>query len=276
MIFVYKVWDEFCKKLFDCKKISIPACRVLPTSEDFVVLKHDVETDVAHALAMAKIEAKYGHKGSFYVQAYLLEDEKNVEMLRKMQAMGHEISYHYDVMDFARGEMDVALEEFEKNRRLFEENGFALETLCQHGNPVVERVGYTSNRDFFRSERVRALYPHLSDIMVNFKEAHGTDYTYFSDAGRQFKLIFDPITNDLVPSDDQNIPYENIQALLEAVQQKGSAIISTHPHRWTDSAVRYRVKAVLFRVIKTGAKVLMKIPFFKKIMSRYYYLAKKI
>ena len=225
---------------------------------------------------MATIEHKYGHKGSYYVQAYLLSDSKNIVMLHEIQNMGHEVSYHYDVMDSCHGDMDAAIAEFENNKRKFEDNGFELKTLCQHGNPIVERVGYTSNRDFFRSERVRALYPDLSDIMVNFKELHKTDYVYYSDAGRQFKMIYDPLFNDIINSDDKNVIYTNLSAVLSSLSADGRYIISTHPHRWTRSAFTYTVKAFVFKVIKAIAKLLVKIPVMKKLMSRYYYLAKKI
>ena len=276
MIFVYKKWDAFCKKLSQNGRVSIPASSVSADLASYVVLKHDVETDVSRAYKMAAIEHKYGHCGSYYVQAYLLDDAKNVEMLQKMQEMGHEVSYHYDVMDSCRGDIDAAIVEFEQNKEKFENNGFELKTLCQHGNPIVERVGYTSNRDFFRCERVRELYPALSDIMVNFKEQRNTDYVYYSDAGRKFKMIYDPLFNDVINSDDKNVIYKDLDAVLASFDAGGRYIISTHPHRWTDSALIYAVKTGIFKIIKFVAKILVKIPFMKKFMSRYYYLAKKI
>ncbi len=276
MIFVYKKWNDFCQKLSDGGVQSIPAKEVKPDKEKYVVLKHDVETDVAKAFKMAQIEQKHGHRGSYYVQAYLMSDEKNVEMLKKMQEMGHEISYHYDVMDSSKGDLGKAIAEFDANVKVFENNGFYLKTLCQHGNPIVERVGYTSNRDFFRSEKVQSLYPNMSDIMVDFKRKYKTDYLYFSDAGRHFQMIFDPINNDRVKSDDKNVLYKDTDALLKALSRDGGNIISTHPHRWTKSAFKYVFKTFLFKAIKTVAKILIKIPLMKKFMSRYYYLAKKI
>lgn len=276
MIFVYKKWDAFCKRLADKGIKSIPAREVNEDLSRYLVLKHDVETNVAKALIMARIEQKYGHRGSYYVQAYLMNDEKNIEMLSEMQKMGHEISYHYDVMDSCKGDLDKAIAEFDSNAELFEKNGFRLKTLCQHGNPVVERVGYTSNRDFFRKERVQRLYPEFSDIMVDFESKYKTEYLYFSDAGRHFQLIFDPINNDIINSDDKNVLYEDLNRLFGALSNEQGNIISTHPHRWTNSALVYSVKAVAFKVIKATAKLLVKIPFMKKIMSRYYYLAKKI
>ena len=276
MIFNYGKWDEFCKSLYDAGKVSIPACEVDSTKHGYIVLKHDVETDVPRALELAKIEHKYGHRGSYYVQAYLIDKQTNVDVLKQMQNLGHEISYHYDVMDSQKGDIDKAIIEFEKNRNSFEKNGFHIITVCQHGNPIVERVGYTSNRDFFRSDRVVALYPDIADIMVNYKSKYQTDYTYYSDAGRRFSAIYDPINNDRVNSDDKNIKYDNLKEVLEAVKNTNNAIMSTHPHRWCKSAAEYTIKNSIFKIVKSTAKVLLHIPGMRKVMGKYYYLAKKI
>jgi hypothetical protein len=242
----------------------------------YVVLKHDVETDVEKAYKLAEIEHKYGHKGSYYIQAYLMNSEKNICLLKKMQDMGHEISYHYDVFDSCKGDLEKALIEFERNKNIFEKNGFKLKTVCQHGNPIVERTGYHSNRDFFRNTKTKEKYPDISDIMVNFKENFNTDYDYFSDSGRKFKFVFDPINNDIVNSDDKNIFYTDLNELFVALDLSKNNIISTHPHRWTSSAIFYRLKKGFFKIVKWIAKILIKIPLFKKIMGKYYYLAKKI
>lgn len=279
MIFVYTHWEKFCRELREKGIFSIPACDVAQgkAAQPYLVLKHDVETSVSRAYVMAKIEQKYGHRGSYYVQAYLMQDAGNVELLRQMQAMGHEISYHYDVMDSCKGDLFKARREFIANLELFEKNGFHVVTVCQHGNPVVERAGYTSNRDFFRSALVQVDYPGMSDIMVNFKTQANTEYVYYSDAGRRFQMIFDPINNDVVNSDDQNVYYEDLNVLLKETNiGTENSIISTHPHRWTSSEITYRVKDFAFKVIKKTAKLLMKVPVFKKVMSKYYYLAKKI
>ena len=275
MIFVYKKWEQVC--LFFKKKgiYSIPAQEVPKGAERYLVLKHDVETNVRRAYNIAKIEHKHGHRGSYYVQAYLLKNKKNISLLQKMQEMGHEVSYHYDVMDSNKGDIEKAIIEFEENRTLFEDNGLLIETVCQHGNPVVERIGYASNRDFFRNERVQELYPNLSDIMVDYANKKALKYTYYSDAGRKFKLIFDPFNNDLVDSEDKNIAYENLGDFLGSINLEGGNIISIHPHRWTKSYIAYLFHAMFFYSAKFVAKILIKIPFMRKILEKHYNLAKK-
>ena len=276
MNFTYKKWKSFCVGLREAGLRSIPANQVDASGANYIVLKHDVETNVKRAYDIACIERDTGHCGSYYVQAYLLNQESNVALLKKMQAMGHEISYHYDVMDSCKGNIDLAIEEFEKNRTHFEECGFSIQTVCQHGNPIVERVGYTSNRDFFRSERVQKLYPSISDIMVNYKRAYSTEYRYFSDAGRCFKLIYDPLNNDIEDTSDKDTLYSDLKQLLLSLNGEGGYIISIHPHRWMKSSFLYAMKTLIFRVIRFCAKLAIKVPFMKKIMSKYYYLAKKI
>lgn len=276
MVFEYKRWDEFCKNLHDAGIVSIPACEVKKESSRYLVLKHDVETDVPRAFKLAKIEYHYGHRGSYYVQAYLMNNPKNIDFLKKMQEFGHEISYHYDVMDSNKGNVQNAIVEFERNRKIFEDNGFHIVTVCQHGNPVIERRGYTSNRDFFRNRTVQELYPSIADIMVDYKDKYKTDYSYYSDAGRKFSKIFDPINNDRINSDNKNLRYKDLNEVFHALKAGENAILSIHPHRWTKSALEYTLKSGLFRVLKGVAKILIQIPGIKKVMGRYYYLAKKI
>ena len=119
MIFTYKLWEKFCKTLNERGLNSVTAKYVLDnnSNEKYVVLKHDVETKVKNALKLAQIEANYGHCGSYYVQAYLLENKENLDMLNKIKELGHEVSYHYDVMDFAKGDLDLAIKEFERNEK---------------------------------------------------------------------------------------------------------------------------------------------------------------
>ena len=80
----------------------------------------------------------------------------------------------------------------------------------------------------------------------------------------------------LADSSEKDIPYEDLTALVPKITAGGNHILSTHPHRWTRSALKYRCKAAAFRVIRGTAKLLIKIPFMKRWMSKYYYLAKKI
>ncbi|MFH7818872.1 hypothetical protein [Neobacillus thermocopriae] len=275
---MYKQWDDFCKKLNYSGINSVTAKSVLKVKNNkpFLILKHDVETNPKKALKLAQIENKYSHKGSYYVQAYLLKNKKNIEILKKIQNLGHEVSYHHDVMDSNKGDLEKARKEFQNYVDIFEENGFCIETVCQHGNPVIVREGYSSNRDFFRDTFTAQTYKHITEIMVNFKSRVNIDYKYISDAGYGWKIIFDPENNDVVKSDDKNIPLGDLNGVFHVINSNNSVIVSTHPHRWYNNIIIALIKDTLFKIIKNTAKLMLKLPLMKKLMGRFYYLAKKI
>ncbi|HYE09813.1 MAG TPA: hypothetical protein VEF53_06505 [Patescibacteria group bacterium] len=277
-MFIYKQWEDFCKKLDDEGLNSIAAASALKEKNDksFLILKHDVETNLLKSLRLAEIESMYSHRGSYYVQAYLLGDERNISILKKIQDLGHEVSYHHDVMDSNKGDLDKAKVEFQKNVALFEKYGFTVKTVCQHGNPVIERAGYTSNRDFFRDKEVQESFSSISEIMVNYKQRINNDFKYISDVGYGWKVIYDPETNDVVDSSDKDIPIQDLNRVIEYIKKNKFVIISTHPHRWNRNMLSAKVKNTTFKLIKIIVKGLLRIPIMKKLMGKFYYLAKKI
>jgi len=276
-MFVYNKWEWFCKNLKENGIYSISAKSLLEQKKScFLILKHDVETNPKKALQLAKIEAQYGHSGVYYVQAYLLDDKDNVNILKQIQDLGHEVSYHHDVMDSTGGNIDTAIEVFEENKDTFEKYGLKINTVCQHGNPIVKRVGYSSNRDFFRNSKVREKYSEISEIMVDFKDKTGVDYKYISDAGYGWKLIFDPENNDIVNSDDKNILLGDLKRVIKVIKEEGAVIVSTHPHRWQSNMFTAILKRVVFSTVRLVARIMKKIPIFKRLMEKYYYIAKKI
>jgi hypothetical protein len=277
-MFIYNQWESFCKKLDNAGINSITAASLMDKKSDefFLVLKHDVETDPSKALKLAKIENRYNHKGSYYVQGYLLKNKKNISILKEIQKLGHEVSYHHDVMDSNKGDLNGAKKEFEDYIKLFKDNEFVIKTVCQHGNPIVERSGYNSNRDFFRDLGIKNYFKDITEIMVSFKEKTKTDYKYISDAGYGWKVIYDPENNDVIDSSSKDIALNDLEGVLKYIQSNENIILSTHPHRWNGSLFMAKAKSLLFGIIKRVAKMLFRIPLFKKVMSRYYYLAKKI
>ncbi len=278
-MFYYNNWERFCDTL---SKSNITLCTAeqslkLPKGVRFCVLKHDVETCVPNAHRLAEIEHKYGICGSYYVQAYLMNDPKNVDLLREMQLWGHEISYHYDVLDANAGDYKKAEDDFIKYSKVFADNGFKYGTICQHGNPVKKRVGYTSNRDFFRNKEIRSHYPDLVDMVVDYSQhIGGREYRYISDASYRWNIITEPETNDLHP-DVRNIKVGGFKSLLTLVQDTDySYIISTHPHRWTSVAWRINLKICIFRVVREIVMFSRHIPGVGWLLNKFYFLAKKI
>lgn len=278
-MFYYKNWERFCEAL---SKSGITLCTAehslkLPRGERFVVLKHDVETFVPNAHLLAAIEHKYGICGSYYVQAYLMSDPKNIELLKEMQLWGHEISYHYDVLDAHAGNYVEAEIDFIKNSKVFADLGFRYATICQHGNPVKKRVGYTSNRDFFRKNEIRSHYPHLVDMVVDYSQhIGGRKYRYISDASYRWNIITLPETNDLHP-EVKNVKIGGFKKMLALLlDSEYSYVVSTHPHRWMSSSWKINLKIAMFRVVRESVMLARHFPGVELLLNKFYFLAKKI
>lgn len=277
-MFYYKNWDYFCRIISLDSRVKCTASESLKLQSGchFIVLKHDVEANVSKALKLAEIEHKYGIKGSYYVQAFLLKDRGNIAALKKMQDMGHEISYHYDVLDANSGDYVKAEKDFNYWLDYFRAEGFYFSTICQHGNPIKKRIGYHSNRDFFRDSHIKSKYSYLVDMVVDYSRYINDCYIYISDAGYLWKHIVDPETND-INKNSLTLPIGNFKKLLQYIGHTGcSIILSTHPHRWEKSKCKIYCKILIFKILRFGARKLERIPFVYRIFSRFYFIAKRI
>lgn len=278
-MFIYKNWERFCS---DVSKLGIEtytaleALSISSENRNYIIIKHDVETSVQKALIIAEIENKYNIKTTYYVQSYLLDSRDNLEFLKRIKSLGHEITYHYDVLDSNRGDWKLAISEFNSTLVKFEENGFEVKTVCPHGNPVMQRDGWSSNKDFFRNEDVKNLYPEVSDIVINPEKFGTTNFSYVSDAGYGWKIIADISNNDKgFFIKDKEI--KNLDELVQLISKnEKSFIISAHPHRWRKYGAIVSIIKISFFLLRFIVLTLMKIPFLNKFIGKFYYLAKKI
>ena len=279
MFFLYKDWDDFCKELSNRGYHSVTAASLLISVNEgkklpanFINLKHDVESKPSRALELAKIENRYGHCASYYVQAYLMTEE-NRNIFSQIQDLGHEVTYHHDVMDGGKGDLNKAASIFRENLQRFESLGFKITTVCQHGNPMSN----FENRDFFKSEFVQNIYPLLADIMVDFMTKIHQNYVYISDVGMSFKIVKDPV-NPVKGDDKKYIDLHDWRGVIKELESNTgkSYIISAHPHRYNASKFNAVLKISIFKFIRAVAKVVFKIPGTKKFLFKFNFISKKL
>jgi len=275
-MFVYKNWDKFCKKLSSSITCVTANNALLDNSYAYdAIIKHDVETNVPKALKLAEIESKYNIMATYYVQLYLLESEKNIKALKEIQKLGHEVTYHYDVLDANGGDWDKAISEFNYAIKKFEDNGFKIYTVCPHGNPVMKRNGWSSNKDFFRNKDIKEIYCSITDIVIEVNRFGENGVTYISDAGYGWKLISDISNNDRDKT-QPDVVLNDLDSVFNLIRRNSKVIISTHPHRWYSSTFNVWLRLIFFKLLRSIVNIMTKFPFFKQILSNFYFLAKKI
>ncbi len=278
-MFIFKEWELFCSQIVDLSIKCVTAEEALSfskTSERYIIIKHDVETSVGKALKLAQIENKYQLRATYYVQSYLLKDLSNVEKLKKIKTLGHEVTYHYDVLDSNDGNYDLAEIEFDETLLRFKKLGFDVKTVCPHGNPVKERDGWSSNKDFFRNKRLNKKYAMIADIVINPEKFINSEMVYISDAGFGWKIISDITNNDTesVQNDMKLDGLDKVVGLLSEVNK--TYIISAHPHRWNSNKTLAHINKNMFFTLRYIVRTLIKIPIMNRIIGKFYYLAKKI
>jgi hypothetical protein len=238
-------------------------------SSPVTLIKHDVECNPLQALKIAEIEASFGIKATYYFQKEILYERPDV--VCSISRLGHEIAYHYDVLDECNGDIEMAIEKFSIVLNDFSQLGFIVRTVCPHGNPIKNRVGWDSNKDFFRSVAVRDMFPAISDVVVDSAKLFGSDFRYITDAGYGWKLV-----GAIDENDRKNIADLVIDDLVQRLSLPSSVtILSSHPHRWFGSSTAAWLKRSTFYTVRFLAVKASRFEILNEIMSKYFALARK-
>lgn len=101
--------------------------------ERVVILRHDVDKKPGNALQFAQIEHKKGLKASYFF--LVVPESLHVDKLLAIKKLGHEIGYHYEDMDSAKGDPQKAIMSFEENLEKLRKLAL-IDTICMHGSPL--------------------------------------------------------------------------------------------------------------------------------------------
>lgn len=104
---------------------SRPACAT--------ILRHDVDRFPGNAIQMATLEAGLEIRSTYYVRVG--RDHPDPVFLHRLQELGHEVGYHYEVLAKTNGDIQSALKlfgrEIEELRR-----HISVVTVAPHGSPL--------------------------------------------------------------------------------------------------------------------------------------------
>jgi len=198
--------------------------------EKCIILRHDVDRAVKRNLEMARLEHSYGIKSTYYFRH--VEETFKPEIIRQMADMGHEIGFHYEVMDKANGDpkkaIEIFIEELKDLRKITEIN-----TVCMHGNPLKS----WSNRDLWQEYDFKDFgilgEPYLS---IDYNEV-----LYLTDTGRTWADLNIRVkdTIDRTGVNAAGTDLKTISSTDDIIQLVRSEKVSricllAHPNRWCD------------------------------------------
>lgn len=207
----------------------------------FVILRHDVDLKAENSLAVARIEHEHGVDASYYFR--VVEQSNKPDIIKAIAAMGHEIGYHYEDMAICEGDVEEAINHFEKQLDYFRQF-YPVKTICMHGSP---RSKYDS-RDLWKHFD----YQGYSIIGEPYFNVDFSRVFYLTDTGRRWDG-FNMSVRDKIPVYQdlwvkQGLVYHSTNDIIKAIEAgtlPERLMITTHPQRWTDVWSEWLVEKVL-------------------------------
>jgi hypothetical protein len=215
-----------------------------PREDRVIILRHDVDESSRFARDMAKTEAGYGLRSTYYFRM-----KKGIFVPEDMEciaSLGHEIGYHYETMDKCHGDVDKAAEMF--RHELAEMRGsFDIRTVCMHGNPLTRY----DNKGIW--DKIS-----LSDLGLLAEPYLSLDYSrfaYYSDSGRSWRPGENKV-KDIIKQDAPVIRDSNELIRLIEKKKLSDLCILTHPERWNIAFTDYARRYTMDQAFIAGKKVI--------------------
>lgn len=207
---------------------------ILVPKRKVVILRHDVDMMPGNSLRFAEIEHEKGFKASYFFR--VVPQSLDPDKLLRIKTLGHEIGYHYEDMDLAKGDVDIALESFERNLAKLRKLA-PIDTICMHGSPLSK----FDNKDLWKKYKYR-------DYGVIGEPYFDLDYTrvfYITDTGRKWNNKDASIRDKVdTPFEIEVKSTEHFIELIRAGKMPDQMMINTHPQRWNDEWVPWVVELV--------------------------------
>lgn len=229
---------------------AIKSGYTLTSYEDFLekdykkvmVLRHDVDKLPENSLKTAQLQHELGVKGVYYFRA--VPQSFDVEIIKEIANLGHEIGYHYEDMALCKGDYPKSIEHFEKwlnKLRAY----YPVSTVCMHGSPASK----WDNREIWKKYDYR-------DFDIKGEPYFDTDFNevlYITDTGRRWDGSKVAV-RDKVEGLQHN--YASTMDLIEAFKKEempDRIMQNIHPQRWTNDGIEWRKEQVM-QTVKNSIK----------------------
>ncbi len=198
-----------------------------------IILRHDIDGNMEKSYRLSKMQDEIGVKATYFVldtKPYFKRPE-TFEMLRDMQANGHEIGWHNDAL-LVWGETYCDLRaEIERPLRKLRSEGLKIIGTTAHGNRIAK--GFV-NHQIWAGANENELYDTVpwTKYITEPIPGIGNPQFYLNDFG----LLYDGVVSihrDLYLNDNRAAWFGDIRpAIRDAMKNKMRVILSLHPQHW--------------------------------------------
>jgi hypothetical protein len=139
-----------------------------------VILRHDIDNSIEKAVELAALERELGVKSTYFTLVtsdfYNPGSKKNIEGLRKIQSLGHEIGLHFDEMAYD-GVDDVVGTIKKESKLLSDILGTTISTVSMH-RP---------------SQKTLEANYEIPGMINSYGKTFFNDFKYLSDSRRRWR-----------------------------------------------------------------------------------------
>lgn len=282
MDFTIRIYEKLIKALLNYNYEFITFRDYLQNDKTkFIILRHDVEARYSNALEFAKIQNKFGIRGSYFFR--ILENHFDSEIVKTIASLCHETGYHYDDLAKCKGNFDDAIKRFEKHIALLNDIS-PVKTICMDGSPLSK----FDNKELWEKYN----YRDYGIIGEPYFDIDFNEIFYLTDTGRRWDgekvSVRDKVKNQDKSSDEWRnvgecegakgregegvkgrkgegakkwLSFHSTNDIIKAAEDgclPDKIMMTFHPQRWNDKPVPW-VKELVWQNIKNvGKRVLVR------------------
>jgi len=239
--FTLKKYQRLCETIIESGYTPLRVRDYLAKGGDsLVIMRHDVDRKPQNALKMALMERECGIRSTYYFRT--TREVFIPDIIKEIAALDHEIGYHYEVLDKAKGNTEKAIEIFRKELEEFRRI-CKVDTICMHGNPLSP----WSNKALWEEY-------DFKDFDIIGEPYLSIDYSqilYLSDTGRTWNGKYS--VKDVIGREPAK--YKTTEDVVYALKTReiSNACLVVHPNRWNDGPGAW-IKELIGQYIKNAGK----------------------
>jgi hypothetical protein len=216
------------------------------------LIRHDIDRRPQNALAMARLEHQLGLTATYYFRTK--RHTFKPDILRSIQDLGHEVGYHYECLSDANGNVDEALEDFERNLNRLRQH-VSISTISMHGRPLKA----FDNRDLWRDPTRHAMLSKQFGLLGEvYLDIDYHNIAYISDTGRNWTSTKsnrrDHVGSDIHASFDSS---NELLAYLQG-QPHPHLVFQIHPERWDHSILSWTTQYLKDSAINMAKRLIVR------------------
>ncbi len=198
-----------------------------------IILRHDADNYFEKSYRMSKIQDKVGVKGTYFIldtKAYFKNPE-TFEMLREMQANGHEIGWHNDALTAYYDNGADLRTEIERPLKKLRSEGLVIKGTVAHGNRIAK--GFVNHQVWkgIDEDNLYQTIPWDKNIRIPV-QGIGNEQFFLSEFGLEYDGMV-TVEKDLYMNDNSKKWFGNIVPVIRnIINERKRMILSLHPQHW--------------------------------------------